>query len=46
MTFKTEISVSEFKAILELLQEVCKISGVKEDLIKKVFKKMNENHLK
>ena len=44
MRFTTEISVSELKAILELLAECCKRSGIDECVTRSLFRKLNEKH--
>ena len=41
-----ELSISELKALLELLQELCKRSGLDETLTRSLFRKMNERHFK
>ena len=46
MTFTTELSVSELKALLELLAEVCKRNGIDEVVTRSLFRKLNEKHLK
>lgn len=46
MKFTTEISVSEFKAILELIQELAKRTGLDEAVTRSLFRKLNERHLK
>ena len=46
MTIKYEISVSEIKALLELIQELCKQSGLSEVLTKSMLQKMNERDFK
>lgn len=43
MKFTTDISVSEFKALLELIAELCKRTGLDESLSRSLFKKLNEN---
>ena len=40
-----DISISELKALLELIQELCKRSGIDEAVTRSIFKKMNEKHL-
>ena len=42
MKFTTEISVSEFKALLELLAELCKRNGIDEVVTRSLFRKLNE----
>ena len=46
MKFTTDISVSEFKALLELIQELCKRTGLDETISRSLFKKLNEKHFK
>ena len=46
MTFKTEISVSELKALLELIQELCRRTGLDEAVTRSLFRKLNEKHFK
>ena len=46
MTVKYELSVSELKALLELLAEVCKRSGLDETITRSLFRKLNEKHFK
>ena len=46
MKFTTDISVSEFKALLELIQELCKRTGLDEVVSRSVLKKLNERDFK
>ena len=46
MKFTTEISVSELKALLELIQELCKRTGLDEVVTRSLFRKLNEKHLR
>ena len=46
MKFTTELSVSELKALLELIQELCKRTGIDETISRSLFKKLNEKHFK
>ena len=46
MKVQYEVSISEFKALLELLAELCKRSGIDETLSRSLFKKLNEKHFK
>ena len=46
MKFTTDISVSEFKALLELIQELCKRTGLDETISRSLFRKLNEKHFK
>lgn len=42
MKVQYEISMSELKALVELLQELCHRSGIDETITKSLFKKLNE----
>ena len=44
MKFTTDISVSEFKALLEIISERCRKTGLDESLSRSLFKKLNEKH--
>ena len=46
MKFTTEISVSELKALLELIQELCRRTGLDEAVTRSLFRKLNEKHFK
>ena len=46
MKFTTDISVSEFKALLELIQELAKRSGLDECVTRAMFRRLNEKHFK
>ena len=46
MKFTTEISVSEFKALLELIQELARRAGLDETISRSLFRKLNEKHFK
>ena len=46
MKWTTEMSISEFKALLELIQELAKRSGLDESISRSLFKKLNEKHFK
>ena len=46
MKFTTELSVSELKALIELLAEVCKRTGIDESITRSLFRKLNERHFK
>ena len=39
-----DLSVSELKALLELIQELCKRSGIDECVTRAMFKRLNEKH--
>ena len=41
-----EMSVSELKTLLELIQELCKRSGLDECVTRAMFKRLNERHFK
>ena len=41
-----EISISELKALLELLQELCRRTGLDEAITRSLFRKLNEKHFK
>ena len=41
-----DLSISELKALLELIQELCKRTGLDECLSRSLFKKLNEKHFK
>ena len=44
MKFTTDISVSEFKALLELISELCRRAGLDECVTRAMFKRLNEKH--
>ena len=46
MKITYELSVSELKALLELLQELCKRSGLDEAITRSLFRKLNEKNFK
>ena len=46
MVIKYKISISEIKALVELLQELCKRSGLDETVTRSLFKKLNERDFK
>ena len=46
MKITYELSVSELKALMELLQELCKRSGLDETVTRSIFKKLNERDFK
>lgn len=37
-----DLSVSEMKALLELIQELCRRTGLDETISRSIFKKLNE----
>ena len=39
-----ELSVSELKALLELIAELCKRNGIDEVVSRSLFRKLNEKH--
>ena len=41
-----EISISELKALLELLQELCRRTGLDEAITRSLFRKLNEKHFR
>lgn len=45
MKVQYELSVSELKAILELISELAKRSGLDEAVTRSLFRKLNEKHL-
>ena len=46
MTVKYEISISELKELLELIQALCKRTGLDECVTRSLFRKLNERHFK
>ena len=46
MKIQYEVSVAEFKALIELIQELCKRSGIDETISRSIFRKLNEKHFK
>ena len=46
MKVQYELSVSELKALLELIQELCRRTGLDETLSRSLFRKLNEKHFK
>lgn len=46
MKVQYELSVSELKAILEIIQELAKRTGLDEVVTRSLFKKLNEKHFK
>ena len=42
MKVQYEFSISELKALVELIQELCRRTGLDETLTKSLFQKMNE----
>lgn len=46
MKFTSEISISELKALIELIAELAKRAGIDECVSRSLFKKLNEKHFK
>ena len=46
MTVKYEITIGELKALLELIQELARSSGLSEVITKSLMKKLNEKHFR
>lgn len=46
MKVQYEISVSEFKALIELIAELCKRNGIDECVSRSLFRKLNEKHFR
>ena len=46
MKVQYEISISELKALLELIQELARRSGLDECVTRALFRKLNERHFK
>ena len=46
MKVQYEVSVAEFKALIELISELCKRSGLDETISRSIFRKLNEKHFK
>ena len=46
MKVQYELSVSELKALLELIQELCKRAGLDECVSRALFKKLNEKNFR
>ena len=42
MKVQYELSVSELKALLELIQELCRRTGIDECVSRSLFRKLNE----
>ena len=41
-----DLSVSELKALIELIQELCKRAGLDEVVSRSIFRRLNEKHFK
>ena len=46
MRVQYELSVSELKALIELIGELCKRAGLDETISRSLFRKLNEEHFK
>ena len=46
MKVQYELSVSELKALIELISELCKRAGLDESISRSIFRKLNERHFK
>ena len=46
MTIRYDISIGEIKALLELIQEMAKRSGLGEVLTSSLMRKLNEKHFR
>ena len=46
MVIKYKISISEIKALVELIQELCRRTGLDETLTKSLFRQLNEKNFK
>ena len=46
MKVSYELSISEIKALIELLQELCRRSGLDEAVTRSLFRKLNEKNFK
>lgn len=46
MKVQYELSVSELKALLELIQELCRRTGLDESISRSLFRKLNEKHFR
>ncbi len=46
MKIQYEFSISELKALVELIQELCKRAGLDECVTRSLFRKLNEKHFK
>ena len=46
MRVEYELSVNELKDILELLRDICDISGVKDGISRTVFERLHEKYCK
>ena len=46
MKVQYEFSISELKALVELIQELCRRTGLDETLTKSLFRQLNEKNFK
>ena len=46
MKISYDLSISELKALIELIQELCKRTGLDETISRSLFKKLNEKDFK
>ena len=46
MKVSYELSISEIKALIELISELCKRSGLDECVTRSLFRKLNEKHFR
>ena len=46
MKVQYELSISELKALLELIAELCKRNGIDEVVSRSLFRELNEKHFK
>ena len=46
MKVQYELSVSELKALIELIAELCKRNGIDEVVSRSLFRKLNEKHFR
>ena len=46
MKVQYELSIGELKALIELIAELCKRTGLDETISRSLFKKLNERHFK
>ena len=44
MKVQYELSISEIKALIELISELCRRNGIDECVSRAIFKKLNEKH--
>jgi len=41
-----DLSISELKALIELIEELCRRTGIDETISRSLFRKLNEKHFK